>query len=117
MQKSGALDYAVPFISGKGPGGLAAGLTCANLGGSTVATRNSLRSGIFRSRNARVLPEFRQSTTRHHARAFRNFGTGTRTRARPCADDPDFAQQYARAKLRGELMKRAHERVFQGILN
>jgi hypothetical protein len=29
MQKSGALDYTVPFISGKVPGGFAAGLAAA----------------------------------------------------------------------------------------
>jgi hypothetical protein len=40
-----------------------------------------------------------------------------RARARSRAPMTPTSLNSTRAKLRGELMKRAHERVFQGILN
>lgn len=79
-----------------------------------IATRNSLRSGIFGSRNARVLPELCQSIMRGRS------GVSGEVRARARGRAPMTRTSLvgtARAKLRGELMKRAHERVFQGILN
>jgi muramidase (phage lysozyme) len=45
MQKSGALDYTVPFISGKVPGGLAAGLA-GGLGGMGAAQDEAVKNAL-----------------------------------------------------------------------
>src|SRR3977135_215022 len=45
MQKSGALDYTVPFISGKVPGGLAAGLA-GGLGGMGSAQDEAVKNAL-----------------------------------------------------------------------
>jgi muramidase (phage lysozyme) len=45
MQKSGALDYTVPFISGKVPGGLASGLA-GGLGGMGTAQDEAVKNAL-----------------------------------------------------------------------